>query len=510
MIKKVCYVLLLASQLIAANVTASKELSAEPPSPSHHPSLSNNIKNICPECAAQSSQQTATLILDKGATALYTRAWLTNHSEHSIDIQYFIWSEDNIGILAMEALLQAANRGVVVRIIVDDFLIDADFSVLLALEAHPNIHIKIYNPKHKVGVSTFTRVKNLTADFRDSNQRMHDKLAIFDDTIAITGGRNMADEYFDFDNQYSFRDRDVLVHGKATTTMKTSFERFWNSDLSLALSQLLADELAELTPKATTDAYNRLSNYANDPNNFSEEVKHAIHQFPTTFNTVLDEMRWSDAYFIYDYPGKNDGQSGLGGGGKSTDEIIKLLNRAEKEIIIQSPYLIMPPEVITFFKTLINKNISIKISTNSLASTDNLMAYSGYHNIRDQLLEIGIALYEYKPAPQNQAELHHRYLQLKDSPPIFALHAKSMVIDRKTALIGTFNFDPRSINLNTEVGMVIPDATTANELYQLITDDMKAENSWHILKNNNPDSEVSLWKRIKLTLLKWLPLEPVL
>ena len=274
MIKKACYALFLASQLIAANVTASKELSAEPPSPPHHPSLSNNIKNICPECAAQSSQQTATLILDKGATALYTRAWLTNHSEHSIDIQYFIWSEDNIGILAMEALLQAANRGVVVRIIVDDFLIDADFSVLLALEAHPNIHIKIYNPKHKVGVSTFTRVKNLTADFRDSNQRMHDKLAIFDDTIAITGGRNMADEYFDFDNQYSFRDRDILVHGKATTTMKASFERFWNSDLSLSLSQLLTDELAELTPKATTDAYNRLSNYATDPNNFSEEVKH--------------------------------------------------------------------------------------------------------------------------------------------------------------------------------------------------------------------------------------------
>lgn len=504
MIKKVCYALLLASLLISVNVAASQKISGEPPT------LSTVINNICPECASKASQQTATFILDKGETALYARAWLTNHAEHSIDIQYFIWSEDNIGILAMEALLQAANSGVVVRIIVDDFLIDADFSVLLALESHPNIHIKIYNPKHKVGVSTFARVKNLTKDFRDSNQRMHDKLAIFDNTIAITGGRNMADEYFDFDNQYSFRDRDVLVHGKAITTMKASFERFWNSDLSLSLSQLLADELAALTPKAATDAYNRLSTYANDPNNFSEEVKNTINQLPTYFNTVLDNLRWSDAYFIYDYPGKNDGQAGLGGGGKSTDEIIKLLNSAEKEIIIQSPYLIMPKETITLFKTLINKNITIKISTNSLASTDNLMAYSGYHNIRDRLLDIGIELYEYKPAPQNQAELHQRYLQLKASPPIFALHAKSMVIDRKTALIGTFNFDPRSINLNTEVGMVIPEAATANELYRLITDDMKAENSWHISKNNNPDNEVSLWKRIKLAMLKWLPLEAVL
>lgn len=515
MIKQACYTLLLTSQLMWGNVNAvaSKDISITPPhpaNPTHLSGLSKTINNICTTCAANADHKTATLILDKGASALYTRAWLTNHSSHSIDIQYFIWSEDNIGIIAMEALLQAANRGVVVRIIVDDFLIDADFSVLLALEAHPNIHIKIYNPKHKVGVSTFKRLKNLTVDFRDSNQRMHDKLAIFDDTIAITGGRNMADEYFDFDNQYSFRDRDVLVHGKSITTMKASFERFWNSDLSLSLGQLLADKLTELTHKETTDAYKRLSNYANDPNNFSEEVKNAIHQFPTTFDTVLDNMRWSDAYFIYDHPGKNDGLSGLGGGGKSTDEIVKLLNRAEREIIIQSPYLVMSADTIALFKTLINKNITIKISTNSLASTDNLMAYSGYHNIRDHLLDIGIALYEYKPAPQNQAKLHHRYLQLKDSPPTFALHAKSMVIDRKIALIGTFNFDPRSINLNTETGMVIPDTTTATELYQLITDDMKAENSWHITKDRNPDAKASLWKRSKLTLLKWLPLEPVL
>lgn len=510
MIKKSCYLLLLVSQLMLANVVASKGISSDPFNSTPSPSLSNTIKNICPECAANASQKTATLILDKGATALYTRAWLTHRSVHSIDIQYFIWSEDNIGILAMEALLQAANRGVVVRVIVDDFLIDADFSVLLALEAHPNIHIKIYNPKHKVGVSTFKRLKNLTVNFRDSNQRMHDKLAIFDDAIAITGGRNMADEYFDFDNQYSFRDRDVLVHGKATSTMKASFERFWSSDLSLSLSQLLADELTELTPKATADAYKSLSSYANDLNNFSEEVKNAIDQLPTAFNTVLENMRWSDAYFIYDYPGKNDGQSGLGGGGRSTDEIIKLLNSAEKEIIIQSPYLILSPEAIKFFETLRHKNIDITISTNSLASTDNLMAYSGYHSIRDRLLDLGIVLYEYKPAPQNQAELHQRYLQLKASPPIFALHAKSMVIDRKVALIGTFNFDPRSINLNTEVGMVIPDATTATELYHLISDDIKAENSWHISNHNHPDREAGLWKRIKLTLLKWLPLEPVL
>jgi putative cardiolipin synthase len=498
-IKKIYCVILLVSQLLCVDVALAESSG-----------LSEVIDNICSECATKSSEQTATLILDRGEVALYTRAWLTNHAVQSIDIQYFIWSEDNIGILAMESLLQAANRGVTVRVIVDDFLIDADFSVLLALEVHPNFHIKIYNPQHKVGVSTFTRLKNLTGGFRDSNQRMHDKLAVFDNTIAITGGRNMADEYFDFDHHYSFRDRDVLVHGKAIDAMKASFERFWSSPLSLPLSELLQNELSEISSGKIEGSYKKLSDYASNPNNFSEEIKDVIKQLPKNFNTIIDKMRWSNAYFIYDYPGKNDGQSGLKGGGNSTDELVKLLLHAQEELIIQTPYLVMSKETIRFFKQLIDKGITIKISTNSLASTDNIMAYSGYHNIRDKLLEIGVELFEYKPAPQNQAELNQRYLDSQESPPIFALHAKSMVIDRKIALIGTFNFDPRSINLNTEVGMVIPDSTTAIELYNLIVDDMKTENSWHISKNNNPDDAVSLWKRIKLTLLKWLPLEPVL
>jgi putative cardiolipin synthase len=197
-------------------------------------------------------------------------------------------------------------------------------------------------------------------------------------------------------------------------------------------------------------------------------------------------------------------------GGQATESLYQLINKAESETLIQSPYLIVPKSTIQLFKVLIEKGVGIKISTNSLASTDNLMAYSGYHNIRSELLAIEVALYEYKPSLANQQELHQRYLQMKSSPPIFAIHAKSMVIDKKIAAIGTFNVDPRSINLNTEVGVIIPDAVSALELHGLISDDIKPENSWHIDKDNNPDKLVSLKKRLNLCAYKMLPLEPVL
>lgn len=473
--------------------------------------LDDAVAAICADtCGERAHAETATLILDRGQTALYTRAWLAEHAQQSIDVQYFIWSEDNIGILAMAALLQAAERGLKVRIIVDDFLIDADLTTLLALESHPNIAIKVYNPQHKVGVSTFQRIKNIVFDFRGANQRMHDKVALFDGTVAITGGRNMADEYFDFDREYSFRDRDVLVYGKAVGTIKASFERFWQHELAVSIAQLLQDKLAELNQHSIENAYENLIAYANNPANFEPEVRDSIKQLSTQLTSLLDEFRWSDAYFIYDLPGKNDGQSGLKGGGQSTQKIYALINQATSEILIQSPYLVVPQAIIERFKTLIASGVSIKISTNSLASTDNLMAYSGYHKIRTELLQAGVELYEYKPAPENQQRLHQGYLAMKDSPPIFALHAKSMVIDKKIAAIGTFNFDPRSINLNTEVGVVIPDIASALELHQLISDDIKPGNSWRISEHSNPDSVVSFNKKLKLWFYKILPLDAVL
>jgi len=171
-------------------------------------------------------------VLETGEEALLARAWLADHARESIDVQYFIWSTDNIGILAAEALLRAAERGVRVRVIVDNLLIDAPDKSLLALALHPSIDVRIYKPRTWVGVPLLKRLLNALTDFRGVNQRMHDKTLVVDGKVAITGGRNMAAEYFDYNHEYNFRDRDALLLGEAVRPMQVSFERFWNSELT--------------------------------------------------------------------------------------------------------------------------------------------------------------------------------------------------------------------------------------------------------------------------------------
>jgi phosphatidylserine/phosphatidylglycerophosphate/cardiolipin synthase-like enzyme len=271
--------------------------------------------------------QTGVYVLETGAEALRARAWLADHAEQSIEVQYFIWSTDNIGILAAEALMRAAKRGVAVRVIADDLLIDADDKTLIALARHPNIEIRIYNSKASVGVSLQTRLLNAVTDLRGLN-----------------------------------------------------------------------------------------------------------------------------------------------------------FQRARK------------------------RGVRVRINTNSLASTDNLPAFSGYRNQQKELLAIGIEIYEYKPNAAIQHEPMHSLIKANAQPPITALHAKTMVVDSRLAYIGTFNFDPRSENLNTEAGVIIHNEELAKVVEATIETDMKPENSWNAA-SDDPDRHVPLSKRSKL---QTMPIKPFL
>ena len=464
----------------------------------------------CEACIALMEEKTGIYILEKGEEALMGRAWLAQHAMETIDIQYFIWSNDNIGILATEMLLRAADRGVTVRVLVDDFLVDADDKALLLLAVHPNVHIRIYNPKSTVGTSFFRRIANLVFDFRETNQRMHDKTAIFDGLAGITGGRNMADEYFDFDQEYNFRDRDILLLGPAVLDMSANFDEFWESHLSVPVEQVLKDLDDLPSAEEAQHRYEELHVYASDPMNFEPAIRAAIEDMPKYFPEMLQAMVWEEARFISDKPGKNTGESGLSGGGESTQALVAAIKDARHSILIQSPYLILPKGGIELFADLHKRGVRVRISTNSLASTDNLAAFSGYHKQRTKLLDAGIELYEYKPHPQIQTELIERYPELAIKNPIFALHAKSMVIDDSKVYIGTFNLDPRSANLNTEVGVLIDSRQLGQQLKQSIERDIRPENSWRTTTSFNPDKEVSRGKRIKLGLIKLLPLDPIL
>jgi len=453
-------------------------------------------------------------VLDTGSEALLARAWLAENARKSIEVKYFIWSTDNIGILAAEALLRAAERGVRVRVIVDDFLIDAPDKSLLALSRHPNIEIRIYNPRVSVGVPLQKRLVNLITHFRGVNQRMHDKTVVVDGKIAITGGRNMAAEYFDYNHAYNFRDRDVLLLGKTVKAIQANFEDYWNSELSVKVEELydgwgLMQKNVSIDDKECRLIYHELHRYAKMPENFAPEVRAAIADVPTAFATLARQMTWCEVEFISDRPGKNENRISLGGGGQTTWRLAKLVQNAKKSIVIQSPYLVLSDDAIAIFRQVINRGVTVRINTNSLASTDNLQAFSGYRHMRERLLSMGFKIYEFKPNPDVQHRLMQTFSPLARKAPIFSLHAKTMVVDARTVCIGTFNLDPRSENLNTEVCAIIHDKALAQKVQALIEVDMAPGNSWDAARDN-PDRFVSSGKRTKVRLYQMMPIKPLL
>ncbi len=457
---------------------------------------------------------TGTYVLERGEEALLARAWLLDHARSSVEVQYFIWSTDNIGILASEALLRAAKRGVKVRVIVDDLLMDAPDKSLLALAKHPNIDIRIYNPVHSVGTPFHKRMLNVAADFRGANQRMHDKTFIVDGAMAITGGRNMADEYFDFDHEYNFRDRDALVLGAVVAQMRESFERFWSSPIAAPVEELydglgLMQKSVSVQDAEVQTIYQDLHTYAARRDNFAPQVRAAIDAIPGAFPRLSGQMSWGRVDFISDLPGKNAARAGLGGGGLSTAALAQLLDGARREVLIQSPYLVLSEPALELFRRVRERGVRVRISTNSLASTDNLQAFSGYRNQRAQLLRMGLEIHEYRPDPQIQREVMQRYEALKDEAPIFALHAKTLVVDEQVVYIGTYNLDPRSENLNTEVGVVIHDPRQAQAVAASILTDMKAGNSWSAA-TDSPDEHAPFGKRARASFWQLMPIKPLL
>lgn len=471
-------------------------------------------RGLVDELLAVHPGETGSRVLEHGEEALLARAWLVDHARRSIDVQYFIWSSDNIGILATEALLRAAARGVRVRVLVDDLLVDAPDALLLALARHPNVEIRIYNPVHSVGTRLPERLLNLLRDFRGANQRMHDKTLIVDGELAITGGRNMADEYFDYDHAYNFRDRDALVIGAVVLAMGKSFERFWASPLSVPVERLfrgvgLMQAQVTVDSEAVQRVYRGLSVYASDPRNFEPQVRAALAGMSDAFPRIAAGLAWGRVDFLSDRPGKNDGRDGLAGGGLTTEALAKLAEGARSELLIQSPYLVLSDPAMALLERLLRRGVVVRISTNSLASTDNLQAFSGYRSQRERLLAMGLRIHEYRPDPAVQATVMQRYERLRAEAPVFALHAKTMVVDRSIVYVGTFNLDPRSENLNTEVGVVIHDAGQAAQVANAVEVDMRPENSWDAACDE-PDAHAGGLKRLRTWAWGLLPLRPIL
>jgi phosphatidylserine/phosphatidylglycerophosphate/cardiolipin synthase-like enzyme len=449
------------------------------------------------------NESTGVYVLEQGTEAMLSRAWLSEHAQQTIDVQYFIFSTDNVGLIAIDYLVKAAERGVKVRILVDDIMVDAHGDELLKLAAHKNLSIKIYNPMANIGKNIIEKVVNLTTDFHALNQRMHNKTFTVDGKISITGGRNVADEYFGYDHKFNFRDRDVLLLGGMTIDIQNSFNLFWKDGLSVPVEALVTSK------NEINTNYNALHQYACDPTNFVPIVRDKIKNLPATFKSIEQsgDLHWiKGVEYISDLPGKNDGSKFLGGSGLSTQKLIALVKNAKKSVIIQTPYLVTTDLSKNIFKTLVDNGVEVKILTNSLASNDNLEAFSGYQRDRKALLKTGVKIYEFKPDAQIRQKIMSDVMQkqLKEMP-IFGLHAKSMVIDDEITVIGTFNLDPRSANLNTESITVIPSKEISMDVKAGMLEEMQPENAWQTTLEWNPDGEESILKQLGVKLRRIVP-----
>jgi len=451
-------------------------------------------------------QKTGLYVLEEGDVSMIARAWLSEYAEKSIDIQYFIFSTDNVGLIACDYLVRAADRGVKVRILVDDIMAEAGPHELLTMDSHENIEIKIYNPGVNLGKNIAQKIGHFATHFKAANQRMHNKAFIVDGKVTITGGRNIADEYFDYDHEYNFRDRDVLLIGKVSETVEKSFNQFWNDELSVKASDIVQDTSIHAYDDSR---FNRLHQYACNPENFWPQVRQKIEAIPQTFKNIQasGELLWLDSVdYVSDVPGKLNEALGVKDQAITTAALVDLIKNAKQDITIQSPYLITTQNALNLLKETVQRGVRIRILTNSLCSTDNLDAFGAYQKCRKDLLLAGVNIYEFKPNAKVRYDVMTGALQKTlNYKPIFGWHAKSMVIDGKTTVIGTFNFDPRSANYNTECLTIIRSAPLSQSVLKKMEVEFKAENSWQTTLDFNPDAEAGKIKRAKTFVHKVVP-----
>ena len=400
--------------------------------------------------------------------ALEARLALIDLAQGSIDIQTFIWSEDATGGLLFQRLLAAADRGVRVRIIVDDIWLTGPTKDLVAINEHPNLKIRLFNP-NPARDSSVGSLMQFLASFKELNRRMHNKLMIVDNHVLIAGGRNIGDAYFGLSEKYNFFDIDVLAVGSVIEEASRAFDDYWNHDSVYPLKGR-----KDLFPKFTLDQLRHLYTERID------EYRTRLASYPlewqdwSAWATELSSSLISgEAHFLQDDPVHIDGESY-----RLIDMIRYLKDPAEEEFILATPYLIPVGSFLDWLQEGVEGGIRVRIVTNSLGSTNHTLVNSHYQKYRRPLLATGTELYEFHHEPSS------RLRELANVEPVEAdfisLHAKVFISDSARCFIGSLNFDPRALVINSENGLLIISPELSDQLRQVIKEVLSPENSWQV------------------------------
>ena len=424
---------------------------------------------LAPLVAAHGGQSGFRLLTD-GTDALQMRIALARAATKTLDLQYYIAHEDTTGRLLLAAALYAADRGVRVRMLVDDLNFDDNRRLMAALAKHPLIEVRIFNPFGSTRESVFARTEDLFTRIDRFTHRMHNKAMIADGEVGIVGGRNLGDEYFSASPTLQFRDLDVVAAGPIVADISESFDTFWNSALAYPLAAIDKHRYEDNDLSAAREAL-RVHWRAQATAVGAKPLGAA--KLDQQIATHSLGLVWAPARFRVDSPNK----------AAVTDDtyrsppmhrLAELLRDAQHEVLILSPYFVPHDAGVKMLGTLTKRGVHVAVVTNSMAATDAVAVQAGYSPYRIPLLKEGVELYEYRPLQRERS----RYFA--GSASRASLHAKAYVIDRRTLVIGSLNFDPRSAHLNTELALFIDSPQLAGAVAGLIDRSMAPSVSYHV------------------------------
>ena len=424
------------------------------------------------ELAAEHPGESGFHLLDDGIQALASRLLLSERAERTIDAQYYLISNDMTGKLFIQFLLRAADRGVRVRLLLDDIQTQGYDVGMVALDSHPNFEIRIWNPFARGGNRNLT---NMTS-FGRINRRMHNKTFTVDNRLVLIGGRNIADEYFGAREDANFGDLDAVGVGPVVQEVSRQFDTYWNDKYAVPVLGF-ADPIDD-PEAALSDLRTRLEQAGEEARTtrYAEAFRAALEDVE---QLTMEDFTWASYELVYDSPAKSRGEE-LEADEKITTPLRQALEDAQSEILIVSPYFVPRKNGEEFLIGLRDKGVDVKVITNSLASTNHAIVHTGYAPSRKPLLKRGVKLYEYRVDQAVGGAEDVEGAKLSEGN----LHTKAFLVDRKVFFLGSFNMDPRSALINTELGVIIKSEEMGARLGE-VTDAGLPVRTYEVILNEN-------------------------
>jgi len=464
--------------LIAALVAGCSSLAPRPEMPAQQAvpvAQGTALDGLLAGAEAARPGQSGFRLVREGPEAFAIRARTANVAGRSLDVQTYIWHDDATGAYLAYSALEAADRGVKVRLLVDDMDARGKNYQFAALDAHPNIEVRMFNPfGSRTGALRFAF--EAMGSFSRINRRMHNKTWIADNRIAIVGGRNLGNEYFGASKEVNFVDLDFAMVGPIVRDASASFDRYWNSQASYPMALLAPDDVTTAALDALRkSAASKLDAARNHP--FAVELRNS----DAIQRLVAGDwpMHWTTQYrFVSDDPAKAMGKGGGLGGSEVLAVLAPALKNATRQITVISPYFVPGKGGTEYLVDRVSSGVGVRVLTNSLAANDVAMVYGGYAKARPDLLAGGVKLWELKPLSGSAAK------QSMFGSSGASLHTKALASDSTGVFVGSYNLDPRSTSLNCEQGVFVEEPVIAAQLEALFDEESAADRAWSVTLEN--------------------------